>query len=177
VEHSESTALQSSLIFLVGFMGAGKTTVGEALAGALSWKFADLDALIEQREGQMIRQIFETRGEPEFRRIERAAIAACRELSETVVALGGGAYIAEENRALLRQMGVSVWLDCPLEICLDRITGDAGRPLLRSVEEMSKLFAQRRPAYALADVIIETGNRSPETLAAEILKLLANNFS
>ncbi|MEN3334960.1 MAG: shikimate kinase [Blastocatellia bacterium] len=165
--------MQAALIFLVGFMGAGKTTVGQALAEAMGWQFVDLDPLIEQREGLTIREIFEMRGEPEFRRIEREAIAACREMSETVIALGGGAYIAEENRAQLREIGVTVWLDCPLEICLRRITGDAARPLLRSREEMRELFERRRPAYALADLIVETGDRSPEELAAEILKLLA----
>ena len=154
-------------------MGAGKTTVGQALAEARGWQFVDLDPLIEQREGQSIREIFETRGEPEFRRIERQAIAACRDMSEAVIALGGGAYIAEANRVLLRQLGVTVWLDCPLEICLRRITGDAARPLLRSREEMNELFERRRPAYALANLIIETGDRAPEELAAEILNLLA----
>jgi shikimate kinase len=165
--------LQAALIFLVGFMGAGKTTVGQALAEAMGWQFVDLDPLIERREGQTIREIFETRGEPEFRRIEREAIAACREMSKAVIALGGGAYITEANRALLREIGVTVWLDCPLEICLRRISGDAARPLLRSREEMRELFERRRPAYALADLIVETGDRPPVDLAAEILSLLA----
>jgi shikimate kinase len=164
--------LQSSLIFIVGFMGAGKTTVGQALAAALGRQFADLDALIERREGQSIREIFESRGEPEFRRIEREAIIACREMRETVIALGGGAYIDEANRALLREIGVTVWLDCPLEICLRRISGDPTRPLLRSAEEMRRLFAERRPAYAMADLVIETGDRPPDDLAAEIIELL-----
>ena len=153
-------------------MGAGKTTVGQALAAALGRQFADLDALIERREGQSIREIFESRGEPEFRRIEREAIIACREMSETVIALGGGAYIDEANRALLREIGVTVWLDCPLEICLSRISGDAARPLLRSPEEMRRLFAERRPAYAMADVVVATGDRPPDDLAAEIIELL-----
>ena len=153
-------------------MGAGKTTVGPALAQVLGWRFADLDRLIEEREGRTIREIFETRGEPEFRRVEREAIAACRGMKDAVIALGGGAYVAEESRALLREMGVTVWLDCPLEVCLSRISGDPARPLLRSHEEMRELFERRRPSYALADLIIETGDRPPEELAAEILSLL-----
>lgn len=156
-------------------MGAGKTTVGQALAEALGWSFADLDKAIERREGQTIREIFETRGEAAFRRLEREAIAACRGMSEAVFALGGGAYIAEANRALLREMGVTVWLDCPLEICLSRISGDAARPLLRSAEEMRRLFAERRPAYAQADLVIETDARPPEELVAEITALLRAN--
>ena len=153
-------------------MGAGKTTVGQALAAALGRQFADLDALIERREGQSIREIFESRGEPEFRRIEREAIIVCREMSETVIALGGGAYIDEANRDLLHEVGVTVWLDCPLEICLRRISGDAARPLLRSPEEMRRLFAERRLAYAMADLVVETGDRPPDDLAAEIIELL-----
>ena len=151
-------------------MGAGKTTVGQALAEALGWAFIDLDRLIEQREGRTIRDIFEGSGEPEFRRLEREAIAACRELNRAVIALGGGAYVAPANRALARALGVTVWLDCPFEVCLARITGDAARPLLRSREEMTDLFERRRPLYALADVTIETGSRSQAELAAEILK-------
>ncbi|HKQ08447.1 MAG TPA: shikimate kinase [Blastocatellia bacterium] len=165
--------MRSSLIFLVGFMGAGKTTVGQVLAEALGWRFADLDKAIERREGQMIREIFEARGEAMFRQLEREAIAACRGTSEAVIALGGGAYVDEANRALLREMGVTVWLDCPLEICLSRISGDAARPLLRSREEMAELFAERRQAYALADWIVETGDRSPAELVAEIIALLS----
>jgi len=153
-------------------MGAGKTTVGQALAAALGRQFADLDALIEQRQGRSIREIFEARGEIEFRRIEREAIAACREMNDTVIALGGGAYIAEANRELLREIGVTIWLDCPLDVCLRRISGDAARPLLRSAAEMQRLYAERRTAYAMADLTIETGERLPEELAAEILTLL-----
>ncbi|MFL6274717.1 MAG: shikimate kinase [Blastocatellia bacterium] len=164
--------MQPSLIFLVGFMGAGKTTVGQALAEALGRSFADLDKAIERCEGQTIREIFETRGEVAFRLLEREAIAGCRGMSEAVIALGGGAYVAEANRALLREMGVTVWLDCPLEICLHRISGDAARPLLRSREELAELFAERRQAYALADWIVETGDRSPTELVTEIITLL-----
>ena len=156
-------------------MGAGKTTVGQALAATLGRQFADLDVLIERREAQSIREIFAARGEPEFRRIEREAIAACREMSDAVIALGGGAYIAEANRDLLREIGVTVWLDCPLDVCLRRVSGDVARPLLRSAEEMQRLFAERRPAYAMADLTIETGDRPPEELAAEILNLLRVN--
>ena len=158
-------------VFLAGFMGAGKTTVGQALAEAEGWKFADLDALIEQREGKTVREIFAVSGEPEFRRLEHLAIAACRDMRKIVIALGGGAYIAETNRALLREIGVTVWLDCPLEICLRRIGDDPARPLLRAYKDMKDLFDHRRPAYALADLIIETGDRQPEDLASEIRKV------
>jgi shikimate kinase len=161
-----------SLVFLVGFMGSGKTTVGRALAALMGWRFVDLDQLIETREGRSIREIFETRGEAEFRRLEHDAIAECRELNDTVVALGGGAFVADANRALIGALGLSVWLDCPLEVCLDRLGNDPTRPLLRGREEMRELLNHRRPFYQMADLTIQTGDRPPEELAAKITTLL-----
>ena len=161
-----------ALVFLVGFMGSGKTTVGQALATLMGWRFIDLDRMIEAREGQAIREIFERRGEPEFRRLEHDAIAACRELSETVIALGGGAFVAEANRALIGTLGTTVWLDCPLEVCLARIGDDPARPLLGGGEAMRALFDRRRPTYALADWIVQPDNRAPEETAVEIFTRL-----
>jgi shikimate kinase len=161
-----------SLIFLVGFMGSGKTTVGQALARLMGWRFIDLDQLIEEREGQSIRAIFEARGEPEFRRIEHDAIAACREMNKTVIALGGGAFVADANRALIGSLGQSVWLDCPLEVCLERLGHDPTRPLLRGETEMRDLLERRRPSYEMADLIIHTGKRPPADVAVEIFNRL-----
>ena len=158
-------------IFLVGFMGAGKTTVGQALAGKLKCAFFDLDAVIERQTGRSIQQIFSEQGEPEFRRIERRAIESCRELKNAVVALGGGAYLAEENRKTLRETGITVWLDCPLEICFERVRGDGSRPLVGSEDEMRALLDKRRPAYALADYVVQTGERTPDEIALEIIRL------
>ena len=158
-------------IFLVGFMGAGKTTVGQALANKLKRDFFDLDSVIERRTGKSIQQIFSDHGESEFRRIERQAIEYCRELKRAVVALGGGAYLAEENRQTLRESGITVWLDCPFEICFERVRGDGSRPLLGTEDEMKSLLDKRRPAYALADYVVETGARSPDEIATEIIRL------
>ncbi|HEX8186305.1 MAG TPA: shikimate kinase, partial [Blastocatellia bacterium] len=110
-------------IFLVGFMGAGKTTVGRALAQQLNYGFSDLDELIEERAGISIERIFSESGEAEFRRLETEAIQGCREYRRTVIALGGGAYVSDRNRDLIREIGRTVWLDCPLDICLARIQG------------------------------------------------------
>ena len=158
-------------IFLVGFMGAGKTTVGQALAVKLKRDFFDLDRVIEQQTGRSIQQIFSEQGEPEFRRIERRAIESCRRLKNAVVALGGGAYLAEENRNALRETGVTIWLDCPIEICFERVRGDGSRPLLGSEAEMKALLDKRRPAYALADYVVRTGTLSPDEIALEIIRL------
>jgi shikimate kinase len=160
-------------IFLVGFMGAGKTTVGQALANHLKRDFFDLDRVIEQQTGKSVQQIFSEQGEPEFRRIERQAIESCRELKNAVVALGGGAYLAEENRKALRETGVTIWLDCPLEICFERVRGDGSRPLLGSEDEMKTLLDKRRPAYALADYVVQTGALSPDEIALEISQLFS----
>jgi shikimate kinase len=159
-------------IFLVGFMGAGKTTVGRVLAARLNCEFLDLDTVIERREGKSIRQIFSDHGEPEFRRVEREAIKSCRGLKRSVIALGGGAYAFEENRKALGEIGTAVWLDCPLEICLERVGGDERRPLLGTEAEMSALLDKRRPAYAMADHVAQTGARTPEEVALEIIRLL-----
>ncbi|HXG92976.1 MAG TPA: shikimate kinase [Blastocatellia bacterium] len=157
---------------MIGFMGAGKTTVGRELARALSCRFVDLDELIEQRAGKAIRSIFAEQGEAEFRCIEREAIAACSELNGAVIALGGGAYVSEENRAVLREIGKTVWLDCPLEVCLKRIGDDPSRPLLGNEDEMRDLLERRREAYAQADYVVESGKRSPSEIACEIIALL-----
>ena len=159
-------------IFLVGFMGAGKTTVGRALAALLGYRFFDLDDLIEEQAGKTVQAIFAEMGEPEFRRLEREILLSCNGMVRTVIALGGGAYVSEENRASMRGIGTTVWLACPLEVCLGRISGDRSRPLLGSKDEMRALLEQRRPAYAEADFAIHAGDLSPERLALEIRRLL-----
>jgi shikimate kinase len=162
-----------SPIFLVGFMGAGKTTVGHALAKELRYDFIDLDDVISSRSGKSVQQIFLELGEPEFRRLETEAIRSCRNLRRTVVALGGGAYVSEVNRDLLRRIGKTVWLDCPLDVCLGRIRGDQSRPLLGDAHAMRALLDSRRPSYSQADLRIDSAELTPENLANEIVGLLS----
>jgi shikimate kinase len=159
-------------VFLVGFMGAGKTEAGRALAVLLGYSFLDLDAMIEERVGKSIRQIFTERGEQQFRRLETEAIRYLSGLKRSVVALGGGAYQSEENRTLLRAAGVTVWLDCPFDVCFDRIKADTSRPLLAGEPETKKLFDQRRAAYRAADFALETGALLPEEVAAQLIAKL-----
>jgi shikimate kinase len=160
-------------IFLVGFMGAGKTTVGRALARQLDFAFIDLDEMTERREGKSVREIFSESGEAEFRRQETATIQGCRDYRNAIIALGGGAYVSETNREILREMGKTVWLDCPIEICLARIGGDESRPLLGDEREMNALLETRLPAYSLADFAVRTGARSPEEIAREIVNFIS----
>lgn len=164
--------LDDAPIFLVGFMGAGKTTVGRELANRLGYHFIDLDELIAAQIGKSIQEIFAELGEDEFRRLESAAIQSCSDLVRCVVALGGGAYVREGNRRLVRAIGKTVWLDCPLETCLERIGGDEARPLLGDVDQMKTLLAQRRESYAQADYVIESGEQPPEELVEKIVSLL-----
>lgn len=161
-----------SPIFLVGFMGAGKTTVGRALASKLGLNFIDLDNVIQARAGRSVRAIFAESGEAEFRRLEREALRSCRGLTGAVIALGGGAFIQEDNRAEVRGAGKSVWLDCPFDICLVRIRGDQSRPLATGDDDLRSLFESRRPSYAMADLIIQTGDSSPEALVEAIRNAL-----
>lgn len=164
--------LDDSPIFLVGFMGAGKTTVGKALALYLEYDFFDLDEQIAARAGKSVQEIFTELGEDQFRSLESEAIQSCRDKVRSVFALGGGAYVQEENRTLLRVIGKTVWLDCPLEVCLKRISGDRSRPLLGNEAQMSALADQRRTSYAQADLVVQAGDLSPEELANLITALL-----
>jgi shikimate kinase len=161
-------------IYLVGFMGSGKSTVGRELARRMGWSFFDLDEEIEAAGKTTISEIFETRGEEEFRRIESAALRRHVDLIErgrpAVVALGGGAFVAEANRRLLLGNGVVVWLDCPWETVERRVGQASHRPLARDAEKFRKLFDQRRAAYALADVRVEVAGDDPAAAVEAILR-------
>ncbi|GBC77082.1 Shikimate kinase [bacterium HR08] len=159
-------------IFLVGFMGAGKTTIGRLLAERLGYAFLDLDEWIQEQVGLSIREIFERMGEAAFREMERRALCGLEVRDEVVVALGGGAFVSEENRRQVRRLGISIWLDCPLEVILERLAGTTNRPLYRSAEQMRELWRTRLPAYEQADLRVETGRRTPEAIVEEILRRL-----
>lgn len=146
-------------IYLVGFMGCGKSTLGRALAGELGWSFFDLDDEIERREGLPIAEIFEMRGEAEFRAAETAAlrerIKAIERGRPQVISLGGGTFLPPENFDLISQHGVSVWLDAPLDLITRRVSGFNHRPLARDPEKMRELYEARRTGYARADYRLE----------------------
>jgi shikimate kinase len=166
-------------VFLIGFMGAGKTTVGRVLAQNLGWKFYDLDHLIESREHQSIADIFARAGESGFRKIESAMLVELLNRSRcddgAVIALGGGAFVPAENREALRRAGaITVLLSAPVEELSRRcaIAGEA-RPLARDQSKFKQLYASREKAYALASFRIETAGKRIHEVAQEIEKILA----
>lgn len=162
-------------IYLVGFMGSGKTTIGRVLAERLGWRFVDLDDDIEAAEKMSIAEIFEKRGEPEFRRVEHAAMRArVREIESgnpTVMALGGGAFVQPENYTLLEENGVTIWLDCPFEIVKRRVAQAAHRPLARDAESFASLYGSRREIYARADHRIAIEGDDPDVVVEAVLRL------
>ncbi|MGA2182586.1 MAG: shikimate kinase [Bryobacteraceae bacterium] len=158
-------------IYLVGFMASGKTTIGRQLAYELGWSFADTDEDLEAEQKQTIAQIFETRGEDEFRKVEARAIQKRVKTVRTgrplVVSLGGGAFSQQDNFELLESNGVTIWLDCPLALVRARLTAQGGmdRPLARDAEKLEHLFFARRAAYQRADYRIEvTGDNADQTV-------------
>jgi shikimate kinase len=173
---------QLGAVFLVGFMGAGKTSVGRALGQRLNWIFEDLDDHIERREGRTVAAIFRDSGESEFRRAEHNALKhlldELRSGSTRIIALGGGAFVQPGNASLLKASEVpTVFLDAPVEDLWQRCSRQASedgteRPLLRSREQFRQLYELRRPGYARASLRIQAGNRSVEAIAAEIAEKL-----
>lgn len=160
-------------IYLVGFMGSGKSTVGRSLAHHLGWSFFDIDAEIERAENMSIAEIFAARGEAEFRRIEAGMVVQHVRWIErgrpAVVALGGGAFANSATRRLLGDNGVTVWLDCPLETVARRVAQDPSRPLARDPEQFQALYIARRESYALADVRIAIAEEEPAAVVEILL--------
>lgn len=159
---------------LVGAPGSGKTTVGEVLAAELGVEFRDTDADIERLAGKPIPEIFVDEGEEHFRALERAAVAAALASCDGVLALGGGAVLAEENRAALVGHQV-VHLSVELTDAVKRVGLGVGRPLLaiNPRATLKHLMDQRRPLYAeVATVTVVTDGRTPQEIAAEIIPLL-----
>ncbi len=149
--------MQTDKIYLVGFMGSGKTSVAGALGRKLGWRVEDIDDLIERRERTTVADIFSRRGEAYFRRVERAVLAAQVPVRHAVVATGGGTYADPANRALIDGDGVSVWLDVSLTRVIERLPSDGRRPLAVDRAGMARLFRDRRAAYRQAQVQLDVG--------------------
>jgi shikimate kinase len=156
-------------IYLVGFMGAGKSTLARALAARLGWRAEDVDARIEAAEGRSVAEIFRERGEPYFRALERSTVVSLLPLRHVVVATGGGTFADAETRALVLADGYVIWLDAPLDLVLARVPGDGRRPLAADREAFTRLFEARRAVYQLAHWRLPCGPGHVEARVERVL--------
>lgn len=167
---------QQHNIFLIGPMGAGKSSVGKYLAAQLEMDFYDSDEEIEKRTGVDIGWVFDVEGEEGFRKREIAVIAELTQLANVVLATGGGSVLASENQQLLRKNGVIIYLDVSLQYQQNRTLNESRRPLLRVENRqamLEKLDQERKPFYvALADYHLLTDNRSVPMVVNEIIQWL-----
>lgn len=165
---------QTENIYLIGLMGAGKTTIGRQLAGALQLPFYDSDKAIEENTGVDIPTIFEYEGEKGFRNREQTMIARLTEIEGIVLATGGGTVLREQNTKLLKQNGFVVYLQCSVDHILQRTRRDTQRPLLKTDnprERIESLFEQREPLYLdCADFVVDTGEMQTKAVVKAILK-------
>lgn len=160
------------LIYLLGFMGSGKSTIGALLARQLGWPFIDLDDIIEAGQGLSIVEIFDAAGEPFFRQVEHAALTEVSKTEPAVVALGGGTFVQKPNLDfILETGGTTIWLDCSVEEIRRRCAGLTNRPLFRDPESFSRLFNQRLSYYQLAEYRVVTEGREPQEVVEQILRL------
>ena len=172
---SPDAALASRTIVLVGMMGAGKTSVGKRLADALELPFHDADEEIERAAGRTIAEIFEQRGEAEFRDGERRVIARLLDQPPHVLATGGGAFCNPETREIVARKAVSVWLRAPPEVLARRVARKNTRPLLSGKDPrqaLEDLLATREAAYRQADLIIDSGEGPQQATVEAIINAL-----
>jgi shikimate kinase len=164
--------MKADKLYLVGFMGAGKTTVGRALAKRLDWRFEDVDERIEKTEGRDVASIFRQSGEPYFRACERQALADLLGERGVVVATGGGTAVDPSNRALMTRDGAVAWLDAPFATVADRVPADGRRPLAANRAEMERLYNDRRAAYAQAHARFDVSRASVDEVVDRLVDWL-----
>lgn len=174
---------RNRLIYLAGFMGSGKSTIGPILANALGFDFADIDRLIEEKAGISIREIFAQRGEQAFRVLEREVLMEMSGQTDRVIALGGGTIANEENFRLIRENGILVYLQLPPEDLVRRVKHKSDRPLLNDEEgnklsedilkqRIEHLLQHRKQFYERADVVIATEKQRVGVTVDEIVRRL-----
>lgn len=162
-------------ITLIGLMGAGKTTVGRKLGQLLDLPFRDTDVEIETAARMTVAELFKAYGEPEFRKLEARVVARLAMDGPQVLATGGGAFMAAETRATLRERAVTVWLRADIDVLMERVGRRNTRPLLDAPDPravMEDLIARRYPVYGEADITIASRNVRREVIADEIVEAL-----
>jgi shikimate kinase len=166
-------------LVLVGMMGAGKTTVGRRLASRLGRQFIDSDEEIERAAQMTIPEIFEQRGESEFRAGEMRVIARLLKEKDIVLATGGGAFINAETRALVKAGATSVWLKADIDVLFERVSRRSNRPLLKTADPkgtLEKLIADRYPIYQAADVTVVSRDVPQDNVAADVIAALLDHL-
>jgi shikimate kinase len=147
--------VRADKLYLVGFMGAGKSTVARVVGARLGWRVEDIDTRIEARERRSVAAIFSQSGEAYFRQAERQALSELLPVRNVVIATGGGTFIEPDNRAVMLADGSVAWLDVPLDRVLQRVPADGRRPLAADLTGMQQLYARRQVVYAEAHVRID----------------------
>jgi shikimate kinase len=156
--------VRADKLYLVGFMGAGKTSVARALGRRVGWRVEDIDQRIETRERSTVASIFAQQGEPYFRAAERSILHELLPERNVIVATGGGTFVDPDNRSAMLADGAVAWLDVPLTRILDRVPPDGRRPLASDREQMEQLFVRRQAAYCLAHVRIDASRPIDEVV-------------
>jgi shikimate kinase len=156
--------VKADKLYLVGFMGAGKTTVAAALGRRIGWPTEDIDERIEAAEGRSVSAIFVQDGEAYFRRMERTVLHQLLPRRNIIVATGGGTFVDPENRKVMLADGAVVWLDVPLSRVIGRIPPDGRRPLAADLLQMEELYLRRRIAYSEAHVRIDAATAVEEVV-------------
>lgn len=156
--------MNADKVYLIGFMGAGKSTIARALGRRIGWRVVDIDERIESRERRSIPTIFSQSGEPYFRQVERQILGELLNERNLVVATGGGTFAEPDNRALMLADGAVAWLDLSLAQVVQRVPVDGRRPLAADREQMEQLYVRRQLAYAQAHVRIDAGRPVAEVV-------------
>ena len=174
-----ASRLNGRPLVLVGMMGAGKTTVGRRIANRLGRQFIDSDEEIERAAQMSIPEIFEQRGEDEFRAGEMRVIARLLKEKDIVLATGGGAFVNPDTRALVKTGAVSVWLKADLDVLFERVLRRSNRPLLKTADPkgtLEKLIEDRYPIYAEADLTVVSRDVPQDNVAGDVIVALLDHF-